>query len=103
MDGAGDCSPNRKVAGFYAQVDRVCRSRCPGPDQVPGMASLASALGASLRTSSGNLGNDVGLAVPSASDGTVEVRTLPVTPSYAILRWSCEKILWDAGLARVCL
>ena len=46
------------------------------------MASLASALGASLRTSSGNLGNDVGLAVPSASDGTVEVRT----PGHTLVR-----------------
>ena len=75
MDGAADTVPNRKVSGFFAQGDRVCRSHCPGPDLLPGMASPASALGASLRTSSGNLGNDIDLAVPSQSVGTVEVRT----------------------------
>lgn len=72
MESAGDSSPNRKVSGFLAQ-DGSARSLVPGPNQLLGMTSPASALGASLRTLSGTLGCEggAGLLPPSSGVGQV--------------------------------
>lgn len=79
MEGAGDSPPNRKVSGFLAQEHSPARNLSPGPNQLLGMASPASALGASLRTSSGTLGCDAGVGLSSSSNGIGEVMTSSVT------------------------
>ena len=73
MDSAGDSPPNRKVSGFLAQDDTIGRQPCPGPNQIPSVGFPASALGASLRTPSGNSGNESGCGGLSGPIGTVEV------------------------------
>ena len=72
MESAGDSPPNRKVSGFLAQ-DGSARSLAPGPHQLLGMTSPASALGASLRTPSGTLGGEGGAGFLSPSSGVSQV------------------------------
>lgn len=79
MESAGDSPPNRKVSGFLAQEGSPARSLTPGPNQALGMASPASALGASLRPTSGTLVTDFSAGQSSASNGIGEVTTCLVT------------------------
>ena len=75
MESAGDSPPNRKVSGFLAQEGSPARTLTPGPNQ----ASPASALGASLRPTSGTLVADFSAGPSSASNGIGEVTTCLVT------------------------
>ena len=79
MESAGDSPPNRKVSGFLAQEGSPVRTLTPGPNQALGMASPASALGASLRPTSGTLVADFGAGPSSALNGVGEVTACLVT------------------------
>ena len=101
MDSAGDSPPNRKVSGFLAQESSPARNLSPGPNQLLGMASPASALGASLRTLSGTLGGDGGdggVGNMSSSGGVdvvcTRLVTLRITPFLRATNYLSKSQAW---------